>query len=176
VVVQGKKTLNKPWDFSLIIPHNFYNDLHCSPCFFGILIFLFVILVKSIELGPDPTRAYFWPAVNKRPTHLWPGYLLNGPKRFFWPEGLKIFNFDLFTGNFPNPNTNHRWLPRPVSTRATKNWPDLTQVKKFSPVTITRNQSLKLHINLAGNCSWIFLTIWSQKLPLVLATTPSQVP
>jgi len=33
---------------------------------------------------PDPTRAYFWPAVNKRPTRV-----LFDPTQsnFFWPEG-----------------------------------------------------------------------------------------
>jgi len=45
----------------------------------------------------DPTRAYFWP----------------NPKIFFWPDGEKIEKFDVFRGNFPNPNLNHRWLTQP---------------------------------------------------------------
>jgi len=49
---------------------------------------------------PDPTRAYFWPAINKRLACLWPD-----PKRFFWPERKKIETIDIFRGNlFPNPN------------------------------------------------------------------------
>jgi len=75
---------------------------------------------------PDPTWAYFWPAVNKRLTHLWPD-----PKRFFLTRREKIEKFDSFRGNFPNSNPNHKWLPDP--TQATKNWPDLTRVKNFDP-------------------------------------------
>jgi len=66
-------------------------------------------------MGPDPTRAYIWPAVNKRLTRLWPGYFLHNPKRFFLHKKT--------------------WMADP--TRATKNWPDLTRVKTFwsGPIT-----------------------------------------
>jgi len=64
-------------------------------------------------MGPDPTRAYFWPTVNKRPTRLWPGYFPTRPEAIFWPEGKKIEKFDVFRGNFPNSNPNHKWLTRP---------------------------------------------------------------
>jgi len=33
----------------------------------------------------------------------------------FWPEGKKIEKFDVFRGNFPNSNPNHKWLTRPGS-------------------------------------------------------------
>jgi len=33
--------------------------------------------------------------------------------KFFGPEGKKIEKFDVFRGNFPNPNPNHRWLAGP---------------------------------------------------------------
>jgi len=49
---------------------------------------------------PNPTQAYFWPALNKMPTRL-------------WAEGQKIEKFDVFRGNFPNSNPNHKWLTRP---------------------------------------------------------------
>jgi len=40
--------------------------------------------------------------------------LFNPTQRdFFWPEGKKIGKFDVFRGNFPNPN--HEWLTRPGS-------------------------------------------------------------
>jgi len=57
---------------------------------------------------PNPIRTYLWPAVNKRPTWLWPGYFLTQPDDFFWPKGQK-FDF------FPNPYPNQRWLTRPRS-------------------------------------------------------------
>jgi len=41
-----------------------------------------------VEIGPDPTRAYFWPAVNKRPTCLWLGYFLTRREK-----NLKIWHF-----------------------------------------------------------------------------------
>jgi len=68
-----------------------------------------------LEMGPDPTQAYFWPAVNKRPTCLWPGYYWPYPKRFFLTRREKIEKFDIFRGNFPNSNPNHKWLARPGS-------------------------------------------------------------
>jgi len=65
-------------------------------------------------MGPDPTRAYFWRAVNKRPTCLQPGYFPTQPEEiFFWPKGNKIEKFDVFGGNYPNSNPNHKWLTRP---------------------------------------------------------------
>jgi len=69
----------------------------------------------TLEMGPDPTRAYFWPAANKRLTRLWHGYFLTrpDPKRFFWSKGKKIENFDIFRGNFTNSNPSHKWLTRP---------------------------------------------------------------
>jgi len=72
-------------------------------------------------MGPDPTRAYFGPAVNKRPTCLWPGHF-STQRDFFWLERKKIETLSIFRGNFPNPN--HKWLTRP-----TKNWP--TRSQKF---------------------------------------------
>jgi len=33
----------------------------------------------NYEMGPDLTRAYFLPTVNKGPIHLWPGYFLTRP-------------------------------------------------------------------------------------------------
>jgi len=65
--------------------------------------------------GPwhDPTRSYFWPALNKSPTSFWPGYFLTQPEEIFWPNGKKIKKFDVFRGSFPNLNPNHRWLTQP---------------------------------------------------------------
>jgi len=82
--------------------HSWIPPLHTSRARMGI----YRVFGRD-EPWPEPTRAYFWPAVNKRPTRLWP--LSN----FFWPEGKKIENFDIFRGNFPNSNPNHKWLTRP---------------------------------------------------------------
>jgi len=51
-------------------------------------------------MGPDPTRAYFWPTVNKRLTRLWLGYFLTRPEDIFLPEGKKIEKFDISGENF----------------------------------------------------------------------------
>jgi len=61
---------------------------------------------------PDPTRAYFWPAV-KRPTWLWPGYFPTRPEAIFFIWREKNEKFDVFRGNFQNSNPNHKWLTRP---------------------------------------------------------------
>jgi len=40
-----------------------------------------------VEMGPDPTQAYFWPTVNKGPTRPWPRYILTWPEAiFFYPK------------------------------------------------------------------------------------------
>jgi len=50
-------------------------------------------LLSKVEMDPDLTQAYFWPAVNKRPTRLWPRYFLTQPEEvFFWSEGKKLKN------------------------------------------------------------------------------------
>jgi len=48
------------------------------------------------DAGPDSSRAYFWPAVNERPNHLWQGYFLTQTEDiFFDPKGKnwKILHF-----------------------------------------------------------------------------------
>jgi len=52
--------------------------------------------------GFDATWAYFWLAVNKRPTRFWPAYFLTQPNAIFYQKG-KIEKFGIFMGNFPNP-------------------------------------------------------------------------
>jgi len=89
-----------------------------------------------VEMGSDPTWAYFWPTVKKRPARLWsidPGTFLPHPKRYFLTHREKIEKINIFRGNFPNPNSNHRWPTRPDQA-----WPkpqniDPTRVKNFWP-------------------------------------------
>jgi len=78
-------------------------------------------------MGPDSTWAYFRRAVNKRPTHLWPGYFLSQPNDIFLTRrGKKSKNLGLLRGNFPNPN--QRCLTRhdPSSKKLTRQDPSLT--------------------------------------------------
>jgi len=75
----------------------------------------------EVEMGPALPRQNIWLALNKRiTTHLW-----HNPMRFFWLARKKYGKFEIFRGNFPNPN--QWWLTRPVLSRATKKWPNLGQ-------------------------------------------------
>jgi len=70
-------------------------------------------------MGPDPTWAYFWPAVNKRPTHLWPGNFLTRPKANFQGKKLEnfvflgeIFQTQTIDGGWPDPTWGQNILTR----------------------------------------------------------------
>jgi len=77
-------------------------------------------------MGPDPTQAYFWPAVNKRPTRLWPGYCPTWPEAiFFDPKGKKL-KYLMFLGEIFQ-----------ILTQIINGWPDPTRVKNFCPGPIT---------------------------------------
>jgi len=79
---------------------------------------------------PDSTRAYFWPAVNKRPTRLWPGYFPTRPEAiFFDPKGKKLKNLTFLGEIF--------W----ILTQTINGWPDPTRVKIFWPGPITSANS-----------------------------------
>jgi len=86
--------------------------------------FLFLLDDRALglEMSPDPTRAYFFPAINKRLTWLWPGayFLIQPDEIFFEPKGKKLNKIAIFRGKFPNPHTNQRWLSRPKPNN--KNW------------------------------------------------------
>jgi len=64
------------------------------------------LLLWLPEMSPDPDRAYFWLAVNKRPTCLW-------PKEIFWSEGEKMEKIGTLRRNFLNADPNQRWLTQP---------------------------------------------------------------
>jgi len=75
----------------------------------------------SIEMGPDPTRAYFWSAVNKRPSRLCPGCFLNRPKEIFFDiKGEKLKNLTFLGEIFQTqtqtidgwPNPGQKYLTR----------------------------------------------------------------
>jgi len=83
---------------------------------------------RRLEMGPYPTQAYFWPAVNKSWARLWPEYFLTQPEEIFLTRREKIEKFNIFRGNFPNPNPNHRWLTQP---RLLKVDPTRNRTKNF---------------------------------------------
>jgi len=74
-------------------------------------------------MGPDPTRAYFWHAVNKRPTRLWPGYYSTRSEEIFFDPKEKKLTFlgEIFQ----------------ILTQTINGWPDPTQVKNIWPRPIT---------------------------------------
>jgi len=93
------------------------------------ILWTFMFWYTWLEMGPDPSRAYFWPAVKERPTHLWPGTFRPDLKRFFltWRrKNWKIWHFD---GKFSKPRPKPRWLTRPDPTKI-----ELTPIKIFDPV------------------------------------------
>jgi len=84
---------------------------------------------KKLEMGPDPTRAYRWSAVNKRPTCLRPGYFLTQPKEiFFDTEGKKLKNLSFLGEIFQ------------IQTQTINGWPDPTQPEP-QKIDLTRSGS-----------------------------------
>jgi len=78
----------------------------------------------KVEMGPDLTRAYFWPTVNKRPNRLWPRYFLTQPRRDFLTRKEKIEKFNILRENFLSPNTIHNWLTWPELLKIDPTWPE----------------------------------------------------
>jgi len=96
------------------------------------------------KLDPDLTRAYFWPAVNKRPTQLWRGYFLIQPKNIFLTRRAKNWEIRDSGENFQT-QTKDGW-PNPSSKNLT--WPNPSQ--KFFTLT---HHYFKLILRLAATWS-----------------------
>jgi len=93
-----------------------------------------IIRSYKVEVGPDHTRPYFWPVVNKWSTRIWPGTFLTHPEDIFLARREKIEKLGIFRGNFPkmaDPNQATKNLPSPtwayfwpaVNKRPTHLWP-----------------------------------------------------
>jgi len=127
--------------------------------------------VWLVEMDPDPTRAYFLPAVNKRPTRLWPGYFPTWPEAiFFDPKGKKLKNLTFLGEIFG------------ILTKTINVWPDPTrpEPQKIDPTRsdpgqkfLTRTHhywlgQVKLWRFLAQNCSpfgiWDKINPWRPHL------------
>jgi len=74
-----------------------------------------------IEMGSDPTRAYFWPAVNKRPAHPWPRHFLTQRKDIFLPLNWKFLKNLRSLGEIFQ-----------TQTQTKDGWPDPTRSPKYS--------------------------------------------
>jgi len=72
-------------------------------------------------MGPDPTRAYFWLAVNKGPTRLRPGYFLTQPEAIFFDPKQKKLKNTAFLGEIfkIQPQTINGW-PDPCHKKLTR--------------------------------------------------------
>jgi len=109
--------------------------------------------VFKLEMGPDPTRAYFWPAVNKRPTQV-----LSDPTQpkviFFDPKGKKLKNLPFLGEIFK------------IQTQTINVWPDPTWIKKFCPRPITNLNHPLPEINSYSIRLVLFLDIWSLHVDL----------
>jgi len=89
-----------------------------------------------LETGPDPTQAHFWPAVNKWPIRLWPGYFPTRPEAIFFDRKRKKLKNLTFLGELFEIQTQtiNGW-PNPTRPEPQKIYP--TQVKNFWPGPIT---------------------------------------
>jgi len=118
--------------------------MHLGKCFQEILVLPFsekIVLWKTcsatIRDGPDPTRAYFWPATNKKLSRLWPQDcltpVLSDPTRrdFFDPRGKKLKNLTFLGEIFQ------------IQTQTINGWPDLNRVKNFWPGPITNHNKMR---------------------------------
>jgi len=68
-------------------------------------------------MGPDLARAYFWPAVNKRLTCLWPGHFLTRPEEIFSksktkPKMADLARPDSSNKKFMGPDLDQKFLTR----------------------------------------------------------------
>jgi len=89
---------------------NDWNKNQIKPCPF------------KVEMGPDPTWAYFWPAVIKRLTQLRPGYFSTRPEEtFFDPKGKKLKKLTFLGEIFQ------------TQTQTINGWPDLSHKKLTWP-------------------------------------------
>jgi len=126
---------------------------------------------------PDPTQAYFWPAVNKRPTRLWLGYFSTQPKEiFFDPKGEKLKNLMLLGEIFQS------------QTQTINGWPDpgqkiLTRTHHYYSCWSPLFESLQITITLIGEHPVSFLISEVKRCydgcrlnPSPLILVPIQVP
>jgi len=82
-------------------------------------------------MGSVPTRAYFWSAVNKRPTRLQPKYFPTQPEEIFFDTKGKKLKILTFLGEIFQIQT------QTINGRPDPSHKKLTRVKNFWPGPIT---------------------------------------
>jgi len=85
-------------------------------------------------MGPDPTRAYFWPTVNKRQTGLQHGDFPTRPEEIFFDSEGKKLKILTFLGEIFQIQTQtiNRW-PNPTQPEQQKIDPTQPRSKNFDP-------------------------------------------
>jgi len=107
-----------------------------------------------VEMGPNPTRAHIWPAVNKMLTQLRPGYFPTRPKAiFFDPKRKKLKNLTFLGDIFE------------IQTQTINGWPYLGQ--KF--LTRTHHYFIVININIS------FKIFYDQHNDLLKFTKPKLI-
>jgi len=100
-----------PFNMSCLKMHR-YRFKKIKVYLFILMAFQFSTHCKKLEMGSDSAQAYFWPAVNKRPTRV-----LSDPTQrdFFWHIGKKLKNLTFLGEIFQ------------IQTQTINGWPDLTR-------------------------------------------------
>jgi len=118
---------------------------------------------------PHPTRAYFWPAVNKRPTRLRPGYFPSQRTQpeaiFFWPDGKKLKNLTFLIQTqtinvWPDPSHKNLTRPNPGQKFLTRTHHYMKVINCYEKVKKFKSEqckSIKVEVN--GNVNWTYLFI-----------------
>jgi len=83
----------------------------------------------------------------------------------------KIEKFDIFWGNFPNPN--HKWLNRPDPSHKKMTRPDTGQNFRPRPITTWLGIHLRIELSVVQSQAPIFDPVLVKK-PITNAPYPSQ--
>jgi len=150
--------------FSLKIPNLSISNLYGSKMIYSgqvkkypgqrqaSLLFAWVRAQLRNRPWPDPTRAYLWPAVNKRPTRLRPGYFPNRPEDiFFYPKGKNLKNLT-FLGEISQ-----------IQTQNINDWPDPSH-KKLTRIPITSPTLIHCEYSYVGSTLFINIPKWENPL------------
>jgi len=152
----------------------FHADYGFSALVVYPLIFVYPIPCRDmstlylLEMGPDPTWAYFWRAVNERLTCLEPGYFLTSPAKILFDFKEKT----IFRWYFPNPIPKMR-MTRPNPSNKILTWPrPITNIYHLSGFTPCK---FSVHTKQISIFKWVssrslvnLLSFFSQSLIFIL--------
>jgi len=123
-----------------------------------------------LEMGHDPTQVYFWAALNKRPTRLWPGYFLTRPgsKKISYYPSLELIPNIIFTFPPRRANTSKVCHGMQLAGGTIKAWLLVARIVYFSSFTqrsSVTNWALTLKVKCWELKSWKFLSTWKKLIP-----------